>query len=344
MTSCLFPLLLSALFAQDPAAAAPVAPAAKVALKGDDASKTALVEACKAFADAKSYAFEVTTETTGMPGGGRFGGRGGQGGDAPPPPEPPRVPTKVSGQFQSGQPLHLMQGDNEAFIEGETMVHKGKDGPWEKLDREAMRARFGRGGRGGPGGGRGEGGGDNGGGAGGAGGAGGGEGRGARGPGGAGGPGGPGGGMMNLMGMMMTQPPHTLMKDIETKVSDVTRTEADGKVTFHGKLTPEAAAALGGGGMRGGRRGGGGGGGEGNGGGEGRGGGAGGGNRASTGTFEVVVGKDGAIESIHVDTTTKFSMGDQAVEFGRKAAYSIFDQGKAEVKVPDDAKKVMSEV
>lgn len=315
----LVPFVLVCVTAQDPAATAPVADA-----------KAELVTLCASFAKANSYAFELVSEGTGGPGGGR-GRRGGEGAtDAPPAPRPPVV-TKA--RFQNGQPLHLTQGEVEAFLLGETLAVKNADGTFEKLDRESMRGRGFRPGRvpreeGGatpPAGGaeapKAEGGTPPQG-----------EGAGAPpepGPGrpeGARGEGGPprdGRGGFGMMGLLQIRAPHKLAEQVGGGVDAVTKSERDGKVVYSGKLTPAAIDVLMPmGGMRGMR----------------------GGEdaempeRTASGTFEIVVGAQGAIETILLDTQMSMSFGERTMERKSKSTYTITDLDKVEVSVPEAAK------
>lgn len=310
--------------AQDPAATAPVQDA-----------KAELVTVCSSFAKAGSYAFELSTEGTGGPGGGR-GRRGGEGaGDAPATPRPPVV-TKA--RFQSGKPLHLVQGEMEAFLQGETLAVKNADGTFEKLDRESMRGRGFRPGRvprdegGAP---PAEGGTPPAGGA---------EAPKAEGgtppqAGGAGTPpaggeappaarrgeGGPprdGRGGFGMMSLLQIRAPHKLAEQVGAGVDAVTKSERDGKVVYSGKLTEAAIDVLMPmGGMRGMR----------------------GGDeaempeRTASGTFEIVVGPQGSIESILLDTQMSISFGERTMERKSKSTYTISDLDHVEVVVPESA-------
>lgn len=311
---------------QDPAVAAPVADA-----------KAELVSLCASFAKAKSYAFELTSEGTGGPGGGR-GRRGGEGSaDAPATPRPPVV---TQARFQNGQPLHVTQGDVEGFLLGETLAVKNADGTFEKLDRESMRGRGFRPGRvprdgegappaaggtppaapqaGGAEAPKAEGGtppqGD---------------GPGARpeaGPGQGRGDGGPprdGRGGFGMMNLLQLRAPHKLAEQVGGGVDAVTKSERDGKVVYSGKLTPAAIDVLMPmGGMRGGR----------------------GGEdaempeRTASGTFEIVVGPQGAIETILLDTQMSIEFGERTMERKSKSTYTISALDQVEVTVPEAAK------
>lgn len=315
MTSLfLLPIVLSATLLQQPTDPAP----SDVA--GAAATKSALADACKALAEAKSYAFHLKTESTGGGFGGGRGGRadGGGGGGGP------RPPVEMDGRYQEGQPMQLQQGELTAFLNGDILVFKNPEGVFEKFDRDAMRGRGGRGGgplvepegkpaegtppagqAGGtppaapPAAGSGE-------------------------PSAEGGRpprGGPGGGMMGLMNLTRALPPHRLVKDMDGKVKDVVKSERDGKVVYQGALTDEAARQLAGAGGRGGR------------GGDGP-------ERTSSGTFEVVVGAGGAVESILLSTKTSMDFGDRVVEQERKSTYQVSDVGKTSVEVPADAAKL----
>src|SRR5262245_40522428 len=102
MTLPLLSFLLTAAFVQDGAAPAPAAPAApaQAAKPADAEARAALVAACSKLQTAKSYAFELKSESTGgggrPPGGGGDGGGGGNSG--------PRVATPIEAQFQNGVP------------------------------------------------------------------------------------------------------------------------------------------------------------------------------------------------------------------------------------------------
>lgn len=333
-----------------------------VAVKAPDAAAD-FAAACDALVAATSYAFEVKTETLGEDaGGGGGGGRGGRGGfgggdDG----------TPTTGQYQAGVPTHLVRGEAEAFVSGDTLVAKNDEGAWELVDREAMRGgRGGRGQGGGGRGGRGAGGGDarggddgagsaegggagkaeggdagkaDGGGAGKAeGGAGntdggdargGGSGEGGRGARGAGGRGQGGGALFAATRLQRTQLPHVLLKDAGEKVSSIVREEKDGKVILKGSLSEEAVMALAMGGGRGGRGGRGGFGG-GDAGGEGP-------DREISGTFQLTLSGQGAIESVVIDTHVAIQFGDRAFERDNKVTYLISDIGSTEVEVPEEA-------
>lgn len=320
-------LVLACATLQDPSV--PAAPVAPVAPAAD--AKAELIAVCATFAKANSYAFELSSEGSGGgPGGGR-GRRGGEGaGDAPSTPRPPVV-TKA--RVQSGKPLHLVQGDVEGYVLGETLVVKNADGTFEKLDREAMRGRGFRPGRvprdeGGttpPAGGadapKAEGGSPPQG-----------EGQGApptpRAAGGAegrpaGGEGGPreGRGGFGMMGLLQVRAPHKLAEQVGAGVEDVAKSERDGKVVYSGKLNQAAIDVLmpmGGMRMRGGEE----------------------GDmpeRTASGTFEIVVGPQGAIESILLDTQMSISFGERTMERKSKSTYTITDLDHVEVTVPEAA-------
>ncbi len=328
MSSFVFACLLLASPFQDTAAkpAAP-APAAQAAPTIAPETKAALAAACKKLADAKSYMFDLTTEMSGGFGGGRGGdGGGGAGGGAPRPPQTTHV------EFQSGVPMHVKQGDTEAYVQDGKIVHKNAEGAWELLDRS--RGGRGPGGPGGPGGQGGAGG--EGGGAKGADGAGGapkagagggaappkaGEGAGAGGAaGGGGGRGGrgPGGMMGGLMGLTSLRTPSALAKDFDGKIAEATMETKDGKSIIKGKLTEAAALALT---QMGGRR---------------RDGDDAGPERKATGLFEMVVAADGTVESIVLDTQMSMDLEDRHIDMKRKSTYAISKTGAVEVKVPEE--------
>lgn len=222
-------LLLAAL-AQDaaptaspPAAPAPTQPANP--LIAELAAKFAALE------QAKSYAFDLETESSGGGGRNREGDAGGA---------QPRPPVTVHARFQSGQPMELKQGEDLTYLAGEVLVHKNAEGVWEKVERGGRGPRPEGGappkaddaGAAKPPEGAGEG----------------------RPPGaGRGGM----GGMQNLRSIIA---PHKLVEGFATKVKEVAKAETNGKTVYSGALTDAAAGQLS---AMGGRRNRGGGGGEG---------------------------------------------------------------------------------
>lgn len=315
----LVPFVLVCATAQDPAVAAPAADA-----------KAELVTLCASFAKANSYAFELVSEGTGGPGGGR-GRRGGEG--ATDGPATPRPPVVTKARFQNGQPLHVTQGDVEAFLLGETLAVKNADGTFEKLDRESMRGRGFRPGRvpreeggaapptGGADAPKAEGGTPP-------------QGEGAGTPPepapgrpeagrGEGGPPREGRGGFGMMSLLQLRAPHKLAEQVGGGVDAVTKSERDGKVVYSGKLTQAAIDVLmpmgGMRGMRGGED-------------------ADMPERTASGTFEIVVGAQGAIETILLDTQMSISFGERTMERKSKSTYTITDLDKVEVTVPEAAK------
>ena len=318
-----------------------------VALAGDETAagdapvkadaKAELVALCAKAHDAESYAFELTTEGSG---GGRGGfGRGGRGGDRDGEAEEAREPQAPPVlRYRAGLPVHVKQGDLEAYVLADTTVFRETaDGEWQLYDRESMRGRFGRGGGGR--GGRGDldsgdaeqdGGGQSGDAQGGSDGDAreGGDRRGGR----SGRGGGRRGGVFGLLRVTRSAPPHELLADIEGKVTDVVHTTSeDGTASFTGKLTPEAARGLmsmgfGRGGRGGGGRGGFGGGGFGD--GEGP---------DISGTFAIHTDGQGAIASVVIDTHMEMEFGDRFIERDSKTTYRLFGWNATDFEVPEDA-------
>lgn len=287
------------------------------AAKGDAGAM--LREKVAKLSELKSYAFEVLDDGAG--GFGRRGGRGGgdaAGGGAPP---APPAPTPTAGKVEVGsKSVAFTRGETVAYrVDKKTVYKKGE--AWELY----VPFDFSSGGRGG--------GGQTGGG--GAPPAGGGAGGGAP-PagGGAGAP--PGGGdrsaMRDLMtvGTMANQTlPHELLASMPSKFRDVTCNEADGKATFTGALSDEAADELSGakrvremfagrgGGPDGGAAG------------------AAGGSTTITakGTATIVFDAAGNPLQITIETTTTGPRGDTP----RKQSYTLKEFGAVKVEVPKEA-------
>jgi len=270
----------------------------------------ALAEACKKLASAENYTFTFESENTG---GQARRGRGGE--------EPPAANTPTEGMYQKGSPVYLKRGDTVVYRSDEQMVYKNADGKWEVFDPQSMRGGFGRRGgqgggddtadhsgggnpdrprRGGPGGhDRRQGGQDRG------------QARGAR------------GAMMGVFAMRTVQLPSELVEKIDTKVTDVTKEEKDGKTIYSGKLTEDAARALGsmGGGRFGGGR---------------RGGGGGDAPQFDTkGTIQVTVA-NGQVEAIQLDTTVSGSFGDRNFERTSKSTIHVSKIGETKYEVPKE--------
>ncbi len=289
---------------------------------------------------AESYSFEVVVETE----GGGFGRRG-RGG--------PREPSRTIGKYEKDNPFFVKSGSVEAFRLEEMMVYRESEGEWKFFDREELMNSFrnrrnrgegeGQGTRrgGGPseqdmierfdtdGDGvlsdeeraaareaiekeraaerakRSESGAVEGG-------------EGARNERGRG----RSGGMRALMGLNRVDLPHETVKKIAGQLTDIARTEAEGKVSYKGTLTAEGARALVAGGMTFGSRGGFGG-------------------EAPafeySGDVAVVVAAGGAVEKIVITTRTSGEFMDRAFEMTRKTTLRVSDLGKVEVEVPEEA-------
>ncbi|MBI4880463.1 MAG: hypothetical protein HY812_12510 [Planctomycetes bacterium] len=307
MLTLWFALLVNAALVQEDGAAA----------QAPDA-KAEVTAACEEFCKLPSYAFELKVETS--------GGRGGL-----------RTPQAVVGRFQTEKPFHFVQGSVEAYRLGETLVYREGEGEWQVFDPEAARGDFGQPRPGGPGGGGqgaepGAGAGQGEGAAPGAGaGAGAGEGGGAaagglpgaegaerQGP----GQGERGGGRRNMGPFLLSRlkVPHDALKDFGSQIAEVAREEAEGKVTYKGTLTAQAAEALtpqvrglrpGGGGET---------------------------EQApapqASGSFTITLSDQGAVESIVLETHTSTTFGERTVERTQKNAYTISNQGAVEIEVP----------
>ena len=332
MLACLITTLLAL-----PQGAAPGAPAAAKAQIPEDLKKAA-----SAVTDAKGYAFELVVETSG--GGGGFGGGGGRRGEgggaggAPPAGAPPGGggappaggagaggggrggfggPQTFTGKFEKGKPAAITREDQTLYKLNDQIVYS-RDGAWELFAMPQG---------GGPGGGRrAEGGGGAPGGAppGGAGAppAGGAPAGGAAG-GGAGGPPGGRGGDFRRMGSIMTVQgltlPHEVLASLDAAMTEVKREEKDGKVVWSGPLTQdlanklsnvarwkEMAARFGGSA----------------------------GDLNASGTLSITTTKEGAIESLHVETKISGGMGgDQS----RKVDVKLSGVGATTVDVPKEA-------
>jgi hypothetical protein len=330
MLACLITSLLA--LPQAPAAAAPAAaPAAKAQIPDD------LKKAAAAVTDAKGYAFEMVVENTGgMFGGGR--GRHGEGGGAaggapaggaPPPPAggaPPAGgphagagggggrggfggPQTMTGKFEKGKPAAITRDDQTVYKLDQQIVFS-REGTWELFQMPQFGGARGAGGgagappAGGPPAGGAPAGGP---------------------PAGGGAPGGPGGGgdfrrmgsIMTVMGIML---PHEVLATLDTAVTDVKREEKDGKVVFSGPLSADLANKLSGLArmkeMMAGR------------------GGGGGGEMTASGTLTIVATKEGALESMHIETKTT---GGPAGESTRKVDVKLSGVGSTTVDVPKEA-------
>jgi len=314
---------LSAAGADGPTFAPPPA-----AAKGD--AGALLKEKVAKLSELKSYAFEVLDDGMGGFGRGRGrggGGAGGGGGDAAAGGAPP-APTPTTAKVEVGsKSVAFTRGETVAYrVDKKTVYKKGE--AWELY----VPFEFGGGNRGGgPGGG-----GAPPGGAGGAPPAGGGAGGPPGAGGGAGGP--PGGGdfsgMRELMvvgGMANQTLPHDLIASLPAKFREVQCSEADGKCTFTGALSDEAADELSGAKrmreMFAGRGGGG----------AGAGGATssvgGGATVTAKGTATIVFDVAGNPLSLVIETTTTGPRGDTP----RKQAYSLKEFGAVKVEVPKEA-------
>jgi len=133
--------------------------------------------------------------------------------------------------------------------------------------------------------------------------------------------------MFSRLALLRARLPHAMLADLQGGVAEVTVEEAEGSKTFRGKLSPETAAKLSGSsfGGRGGRGGGGGGFG------------GGGPELEHSGSFSVVVGADGMIQSFEIETSSSGSFRDREIKMGRKSAVSISAVNKTEVEVPEEA-------
>lgn len=276
------------------------------AAKTVDAAKE-LAKVAAAMAKVESYSFASKTETEGDGfGGGRGGpGAGAEGGEAP----------ATKGAYKQGLPMRLQSGDTEIYKDGEQVVYKGEDGKWTTFDRSAF-SRGGSPGRGGDrdagGAGRGERGG---------------EGRGERGGEGRGERGGEGradrggdrggfAGMRAMFSMMSTTAPHQLFDGLSEKISDVSRTEKDGVITYSANLTEKGIESTS---PAGGRMGRGGSGPE----------------MKTVGTIEIRV-KNGAIAAYKVRTSRSGSFGERSFEMTTTQVVEFDKLGGVELEVPAD--------
>jgi len=337
MLACLITTLLAlpqAPPAAAPQAAPPAAPAAKAQIPED------LKKAATAVTDAKGYAFEMVVENSGgMFGGGR--GRGGGAGGAPAGGAPaggagappaggagaggggrggPGGPQTMTGKFEKGKPAAITRDDQTVYKLDQQIVYS-RDGTWELFQMPQFGGAPG-GARGGAGGGAPAGGagappagGPPAGGppAGGA-------------PAGGGAPGGPGGGDFRRMGSIMTVMgitlPHEVLASLDTAVTELKREEKDGKVVFSGPLSAALANKLSGvtrmKEMMAARGGGAGGGGE----------------LTASGTLTIVATKEGALESMHIETKTTGGPGGEST---RKVDVKLSGVGATTVDVPKEA-------
>lgn len=346
--------LFSSILIATPQAGAPPAAAPAAAKPAAAEVPAELKKAAAAVTDAKSYAFETSVEST----GGMFGGRGGRGrggrgeggggaagGGAGAPPAggaapagapagggaaaggrggPPEGPQLYSGKFEKGKPVALKHDDDTVYRLDQQIVYS-KDGQWEVFTAGQFGQGGPRGGRGGGAGGPAAGGGapaPAGGGAPPAGGA------PAGGPpaGGAGAGGPPGGADMrrgmSLFGFANLTLPHEVVAAVTTGMAEVKREEKDGSLIFSGALTADAAdklsgaarmregmarfAAQGGGGAP---------------------------EITSSGTVTITVSKDGAIQSIHLETKISGGFGGDST---RKVDVKLSGVGATTVDVPKE--------
>jgi hypothetical protein len=128
------------------------------------------------------------------------------------------------------------------------------------------------------------------------------------------------GSIMTVMGIML---PHEVLATLDTAVTDVKREEKDGKVVFSGPLSADLANKLSGVArmkeMMAARGGGAGGGG---------------GELTASGTLTIVATKEGAVESMHIETKTT---GGPAGESTRKVDVKLSGVGSTTVDVPKEA-------
>jgi hypothetical protein len=323
--------LITTLFAlpQAPPAAAPqsappAAPAAKAQIPED------LKKAATAVTDAKGYAFEMVVENSGgrgrrgdgggaggapaggapaggagaPPAGGAGAGGGGRGG--------PSGPQTMTGKFEKGKPAAITRDDQTVYKLDQQIVYS-RDGAWELFQMPQFGARGGGAGGGAPAGGAGAppAGGPPAGGA----------------PAGGGAPGGPGGGDFRRMGAIMTvmgiMMPHEVLATLDTAVTELKREEKDGKVVYSGPLSADLANKLSGltrmremMGGRGGAPGGGG------------------GDVTASGTLTIVATKEGALESMHIETKISGGPGGEST---RKVDVKLSGVGATTVDVPKEA-------
>ncbi len=323
--------LITTLLALPQAAGAPAPAAAKAQIPED------LKKAASAVTDAKGYAFEMVVENTGgMFGRGRGGGAGGApaggapaGGAGAPPGGGAGAgggrggssgPQTMTGKFEKGKPAAITRDDQTVYKLDQQIVYS-RDGTWELFQMPQLGGRGGApggapaGGAGTPPAGAPPAGGAPPGGA----------------PAGGGAPGGPGGGgdfrrmgsIMTVMGIML---PHEVLATLDTAVTELKREEKDGKVVFSGPLSADLANKLSGVArmkeMMAGRPGG-------------AGGAAGGGGElTASGTLRIVATKEGALESMHIETKVT---GGPAGESTRKVDVKLSGVGATTVDVPKEA-------
>lgn len=253
---------------------------------------------------AQSYTFEVQTAEE----GGGFGRRGGSQGPAAP----------LAGRYQKGKPVWLQSGDSLGFRAGEHLVYQDADGTWKALDPRAV--------------GRGRGGfGD--------------EGRPAPGAEGQPSPDAPAGAeddpqaanrraAMNRMLLLRAPLPHALLADLDTGATEVSCEAAEGRKTFRGQLSPEAAAKFATGGLTMGGR-------------AGRGappeGAPAGPVMENSGSFVLVVSEAGVVESLSIETVTRGTFRDQEFERKRTTDVKVAAVNSTEVEVPAEAAAALAE-
>ena len=127
------------------------------------------------------------------------------------------------------------------------------------------------------------------------------------------------GSIMTVMGIVL---PHEVLATLDTAVTEVKREEKDGKVVFSGPLSADLANKLSGVTRmkemmaRGG------------------GAGAAGGEITASGTLTIVATKEGAVESMHIETKTT---GGPAGESMRKVDVKLSGVGSTTVDVPKEA-------
>ncbi len=257
------------------------------------AEATAIRAACAKLAEAPNYTFKhlMLEEGSGF-GRGRADDSAAAGVGPPPPPPPAPVPFEFTAHVQRDLPVHFLQGNLEAWRKDGVLVWRNAAGAWERMEA--------RGGRGGAG-------------------------------------GGAAGGepqdeqaqrdMRSRMSLVTAQSAHEMLKDFETKIAMVARTEEGGKSVYTGSLTPEGAASMAGGGRFG------------------RGGNRGGGAAAfvNTGSFRFVVSADGVLDSFTLDTLMTGSIEERKIERKRHAEYRFSVVGTTKLEVPAEVTAKFSE-
>lgn len=248
---------------------------------GEGEAVEELKQLCKQFQKVENYTFSTQTESS----GGGFGQGGGE----------PQAP--IVGEYIQDQPIHLSQGELEAFMDDGQIVYKSEEDGWTTFDMESMRG-VGRGGRrrGGEGADAGQ------------------EGAGE------GGRRELGGGNRNarrLFRLARTNLPHELLDGFEGKVSDVVRTESDGKLTYSGKLTKDGVRAISFFGRRG--RGGSG------------------SDFDYSGSFELTLGDQGQLQQLVFNTSMEGSFGDRDFKRSSKRTIKLSKLGGTEFEIPADA-------